>query len=467
MNNVTDSYDEILKKVIALCDDVAWGRSIEEDSLYSYTVEGTAPDNLIKLAEAFGLMLVKLNIREEYNTRLIQELKDHNEKLEQSQEIIQKRNSKLMEIVQATHNAKRMVGQCEPMQKAIKFALSIANRPVNTLLLGETGTGKEEFAKLIHFNSTRCEAPFIAVNCSAIPDTLFESEMFGIEKGIATGVSQRKGLIEEANGGTLFLDEIADMPLIHQAKLLRVLEEQELIRVGSSKPITLDIKVISAANIDVEDAVAKGTFRMDLFYRLNVAEIRIPTLKERGDDILLLAQKFLDHHCSQMKQKRLTISPEARNALLNYLWPGNVRELNNEMERAVVLSIGKNVELLDLSPKLQMIKKTKEHTPEHSLHTTPASILPNPDTLNNFEDKASNKENAQKTKLESDKNLVASHSALENNIEFTYNLLDREKESILQALETTNGNRSQAALLLGITREGLRKKLLRMNISTS
>ena len=190
------------------------------------------------------------------------------------------------------------------MRKIIQLALTIARRPINTLILGPTGSGKEVIAKLIHFNSPRCQGPFIAVNCTAIPDSLFESEMFGIEKGVATGVSARKGLIEEASGGTLFLDELADMTLPNQAKLLRVLEEREVMRVGSSKPISVDIKIIAATNVNLEEAVRKGTFRQDLYYRINVAEIRLPPLKERGDDILLLAQLFLERHCAYMGRPR-------------------------------------------------------------------------------------------------------------------------------------------------------------------
>ena len=466
--------DKILKKIIGLCDDVAWGRSIEEKSLYSYTAEGVAPENLRHLAEAFGFMLVKLGIREEYNTRLIQELKEKNEELEQAKEIIQQRNSKLMEVVQSSHSARRMIGQCEPMQKAIKFALSIAKRPVNTLLLGATGTGKEEFAKLIHYNSSRCEKPFIAVNCSAIPDSLFESEMFGIEKGVATGVLQKKGLLEEANGGTLFLDEIADMPLMHQVKLLRVLEEQAIVRVGSAKPIPLDIKVIAAANINIEHAIEMGTFRVDLYYRLNVAEIQIPALKDRGDDILLLAQNFLDHHCLQMRQKKLNISVSARKALLNYPWPGNVRELKNEMERAVVLALGKSVELFDLSPKIgTLVQNTNDNS---NLIDRSKPLYDNSNVGQNVKQNVAEnvKEEGQeaisfspntsqelkKTQVQNNSNnAMSDHGNLP-----IYNLLELEKKSILQALDQTQGNRSQAAFLLGITREGLRKKMLRMKI---
>lgn len=457
MSQIID--DIILEKIIALCDDVAWGRSIAEDTLYSYTAEGQAPENLSRLAEAFGFMLVKLAIREEYSHRLIQELQEKNNELALQKEYTDMRNSQLMGIVQ--DSSRRIIGQCELMQKCIKMALSVARRPVNTMLLGETGTGKEEFAKLIHFSSTRREGPFVAVNCSAIPDSLFESEMFGIEKGVATGVSKKKGLLEEASGGTLFLDEISDMPLTHQAKILRVLEEQEVTRVGSAKPISIDIKVISAANINLEKAVQNGKFRMDLFYRLNVAEINIPPLRERGEDILLLAQRFLDYHCTQMKQNRLTLSPEAKEALFAYRWPGNVRELNNEMERAVVLTMSQTVEFYDLSQKIQNANTGKSTQivkpvlPSFTMFSTPKEKLEEAFKRTDLPELESivppKREESKAPKIEENKAKI-------------FNLAEIEKDCINQALKETDGNRSKAANLLGITREGLRKKLLRMGL---
>ena len=436
-------HNEILTKIIILCHDVAWGRNIDEQSLYNYTIEGSCPEQLRQLSEAFGLMLVKLGIREEYSARLIQELQEKNQMLEKSKRKIQARNNNLMDIVKAQHGRKKIVAQCEPMQEAVRVALAIAKRPVNTMLLGETGTGKEEFAKLIHFSSARREGPFIAVNCSAIPDSLFESEMFGIEKGVATGVVQKKGILEEANGGTLFLDEIADMPLSHQAKILRVLEERSLTRVGSAKKINLDIKVISAANVDLEKAVKEERFRMDLFYRLNVTEIQIPPLRERGEDIILLAQKFLDYHCQHMQNTKLTLSMTAKQALLAYTWPGNVRELNNEMERAVVLTLSDIVELEDLSPKIQdyILAYNKENTD----NTKKVD-----EVLDDIEQKSAKL--YANNKQDKEKNIPILNS---------YNLQELEQECIIQVLQKTNGNRTQAAELLGITREGLRKKILR------
>ena len=346
------SEQAFLDTLINLCDDLAWGRPASEDRLFALTKEGAGPKNYVRLAEAFGMMLVKVESREYHRSQLIADLKTRNAELEEAHRLLAERNTHLMRTIQENYQTKKIVGQCEAMRKVIQLALTIARRPINTLILGPTGAGKEVIAKAIHFNSPRREGPFVAVNCTAIPDSLFESEMFGIEKGIATGVNARKGLIEEASGGTLFLDELADMTLPNQAKLLRVLEEREVLRVGSSKPVSVDIKLIAATNANLEEAVRKGNFREDLYYRINVAEIRVPPLRDRGDDILLLAQLFLERHCTYMGRPRLSLSPAVCRQLLQYGWPGNVRELNNEMERAASLTIGNRVELSDLSTRI-------------------------------------------------------------------------------------------------------------------
>ena len=254
------SEQAFLDTLINLCDDLAWGRPASEDRLFALTKEGAGPKNYVRLAEAFGMMLVKVESREYHRSQLIADLKTRNAELEEAHRLLAERNTHLMRTIQENYQTKKIVGQCEAMRKVIQLALTIARRPINTLILGPTGAGKEVIAKAIHFNSPRREGPFVAVNCTAIPDSLFESEMFGIEKGIATGVNARKGLIEEASGGTLFLDELADMTLPNQAKLLRVLEEREVLRVGSSKPVSVDIKLIAATNANLEEAVRKGKF---------------------------------------------------------------------------------------------------------------------------------------------------------------------------------------------------------------
>ena len=425
------SEQAFLDTLINLCDDLAWGRPASEDRLFALTKEGAGPKNYVRLAEAFGMMLVKVKSREYHRSQLIADLKTRNAELEEAHRLLAERNTHLMRTIQENYQTKKIVGQCEAMRKVIQLALTIARRPINTLILGPTGAGKEVIAKAIHFNSPRREGPFVAVNCTAIPDSLFESEMFGIEKGIATGVNARKGLIEEASGGTLFLDELADMTLPNQAKLLRVLEEREVLRVGSSKPVSVDIKLIAATNANLEEAVRKGNFREDLYYRINVAEIRVPPLRDRGDDILLLAQLFLERHCAYMGRPRLSLSPAVCRQLLQYGWPGNVRELNNEMERAASLTIGNRVELSDLSTRI-----VPDEVRCHLLETEPLISRDGADT----------------------------HQA-ETQTAQNYNLQEMERKLILDVLNKTGGNKSKAAELLGITREGLRKKLLRMGIN--
>lgn len=417
--------ESILELLIQLCDDLAWARPADENALYALTARGAAPERFMRLAEAFGLMLVKVAGRDLYNQRLIEKLTLQNMELEKVQTFLQKKNSQLMGIACDTYSSKNIIGQSPQILQAVKLADTIAKRPINTLLLGETGTGKEIFAKYIHFNSPRKEAPFIAVNCTAIPEPLFESEMFGIEKGVATGVNQRKGFFEEANGGTLFLDEVADMSLANQAKLLRVLNEQEVVRLGSSKPVSVDVKIIAATNVDLEKAMREGKFRQDLYYRLAVVEIKIPPLRERGDDILLIAQKLLDKHCYVAGRKPLTLSPKAKQALLAYSWQGNVRELNNEMEKLSVLCVSNTVELFDLSSRIQNTAKETSMPARQNAVFTPLS--------------SANKEEC-------------------------FNLQKNEENIILETLKYCNGNKSKAANLLGITREGLRKKLLKMHL---
>ena len=244
--------------------------------------------------------------------------------------------------------------------------------------------------------------------------------MFGIEKGVATGVSSRKGLVEEASGGTLFLDELAEMSLANQAKLLRVLEQREVVRVGSARPVPVDILLVSATNVNLEQAVKEGRFREDLFYRVNVVELRLPPLCERGDDILLLAQSFLERYCAEMGRERLSLSPAVQGLLLRYAWPGNVRELNNEMKRAAALTPGNVVELSHLSGRILESEAGKEYL--------------------------CRQENEVRRDLE----------------ELPLNLQKAEAILIRRALEKADGRKVKAAELLGITREGLRKKLQRM-----
>lgn len=298
-----------------------------------------------------------------------------------------------------------MIGQSKIMQDIIALIERVANSNASVLITGESGTGKEVAAVSIHQNSPRRNEPFIAVNCAALPEQLLESELFGHERGAFTGATSRKlGRFELANKGTIFLDEIAEMSMNMQAKLLRVLQEKTFERVGGTETLSLDVRVIAATNRQLDEAIKKGQFREDLFYRLNVIHIHLPPLRERKEDIPLLAKHFLNKigHTYQVEK----ISPEALELLSNYHWPGNIRELQNVIERSAIICRDKVIR--------------PEHLPRE-LYTSPKSTG----------------------------NLV---------IEFPDQgilLEDLEKELILKALEKSGGNQTKAAQLLGITRSAL------------
>jgi two-component system NtrC family response regulator len=267
-----------------------------------------------------------------------------------------------------------MFGTSAAMQSVFRSIRKVATTDAPVLILGESGTGKEMAAQAIHRRSDRKNGPFVAINCSAIPETLMESELFGHEKGSFTGAhTQRKGRIETANGGTLFLDEIGEIPLPLQVKLLRFLQERRLERVGGRQEIDIDARVIAATNANLKQGLAAGTFREDLYYRLAVVQIVLPPLRERPEDIRLLAQTFLQRFAAQNGKTGLTFSMETQQALLQYAWPGNVREVENRVKRAVIMAEGKRLKPqdLELSPPAsatasQTLKEARE-TLEHDL----------------------------------------------------------------------------------------------------
>jgi two-component system, NtrC family, response regulator HydG len=247
-----------------------------------------------------------------------------------------------------------IIAKSEAMQRVLDLARRVAEVDATVLITGESGAGKERIARLVHDESVRSSGPFIAVNCAAITETLLEAELFGHVRGAFTGATQdRPGLFEAANGGTLLLDEIGEVSAGMQVKLLRVLQEHELRRVGENKTRKVDVRVLAATNRDLADGVAGGNFRKDLYYRLNVVELRVPSLRERRDDVLPLAAVFLADAALQMKRKLLGLSAPAADQLLRYDWPGNVRELQNAMERAVALARGRYVELSDLPEEVR------------------------------------------------------------------------------------------------------------------
>ncbi|NWF94479.1 MAG: sigma-54-dependent Fis family transcriptional regulator [Syntrophaceae bacterium] len=246
---------------------------------------------------------------------------------------------RLKKEVESRYQFHQLIGKSPSMQKVYDLIERISDTSSNVLITGESGTGKELVAKAIHYNGIRKEAPFIAVNCAAIPETLLESELFGYKKGAFTDAkTDKKGLIFEAHEGTLFLDEITEMPLTLQAKLLRVIEGKEVRPLGDTHSYPVDVRVISASNRDVRSLIQQGRFREDLYYRLKVIDIELPPLRERREDIPLLGRHFIDRFNRELRKNISGISEEALRCLLNYSWPGNVRELENVIQRAITLS---------------------------------------------------------------------------------------------------------------------------------
>ncbi len=274
---------------------------------------------------------------------------DHDEMLIAVQRILkgrnlERQNTALKKDIAKDYPTSGMIGSCPPMQKLFKMIGKVSPTDATVLILGESGTGKELVARAIHDQSNRCDAPMISVNCAAIPENLIESELFGHEKGSFTGAtSARIGLVEAADGGTLFLDEIGELPLEAQARLLRVLQESEIRRVGSVHSKKVNVRLVAATHRQLRALAQKGEFREDLYYRLNVVELNLPPLRDRGDDVIELAEKLLERTCKKLNRSLLSFSHECRRAISEYLWPGNVRELENAIERSVILNDGEDI----------------------------------------------------------------------------------------------------------------------------
>jgi DNA-binding NtrC family response regulator len=314
-----------------------------------------------------------------------------------------------------------MIGRTPIMLQLYELLKTVAATTSTVLITGETGTGKELAARAIHDGSARRSQRFVAINCSAIPETLLEAELFGHVRGAFTGaVTNRQGRIEQANRGTLFLDEVGTMSPALQAKLLRMLQAREFERVGDSQTVRVDVRVIAATNADLRKMVSEGQFRDDLYYRLNVIPVRMPTLRERRADIPVLAQHFLDHFSNEANPKRgrVTLAQDAQQALMAYAWPGNVRQLENVMERAFALSPGRaQITTADLPDEMRTVVIPVETT---------ELVIP------------------------------------DEGIDFEQRVTDFELRMIRRALEKTNGNKRQAADLLHIKRTTLIEKLKRL-----
>ncbi|MCB1877077.1 MAG: sigma-54-dependent Fis family transcriptional regulator [Chromatiales bacterium] len=269
---------------------------------------------------------------------------DHDELLIMVEKLIRqsrlsRQNTALKSDLQREYPVAGMIGCCQSMQQVFDRITRVAPTDTTVLILGESGTGKELVARALHEKSRRRDAPLIAVNCASIPETLIESELFGHEKGAFTGASEtRRGMVESADGGTLFLDEIGELPLTAQAKLLRVLQDGEIRRVGAAMTRKVDVRLLAATHRDLQRHVNEGLFRSDLYFRLRVMEVHLPPLRQRGDDLLELANYLLEKTCQRLNRSRMHFGNEAVDAMRTYAWPGNVRELENAIERAVILS---------------------------------------------------------------------------------------------------------------------------------
>ena len=307
-----------------------------------------------------------------------------------------------------------IIGNSPAMQKVFNRMKRIIKTDSTVLIMGESGTGKEIVAKAIHFNGHRKDKPFIAVHCGAIPENLLESELFGHTKGAFTGAVRDKiGKFEAADQGTIFLDEIGTMPMHLQTKLLRVLQEQEVERIGSNRSIKLDVRVVSATNQNLEEDVKTGNFRDDLFYRLNVIPLNLPPLRERREDILPLVKHFLHKNCKEMKRPMMSLAKEALEALELYHWPGNVRELENIVERTVALTEGNQIILDDLPSAIRMEATTR---------------------------------------------------VVEQGVDLVKTVNEIEKKMIAEALTLTNGVKARAAAMLNLNRTTLVEKMRRLGM---
>ena len=318
-------------------------------------------------------------------------------------ESLMEENRQLKQALKERFNFGKLIGKSTRMQEVFEMATRVSQSNATILLRGESGTGKSLIAKAIHYNSPRNKGPFITVNCSALPESLVESELFGHERGAFTGALQtKKGRFELAHKGTIFLDEVGELPHSVQVKLLNVIQDREFQRVGGQRAIKSDVRIIAATNKDLERALEEGQFREDLYYRLNVFPIYIPPLRERKTDILLLADHFLEKFATQNQKKVKRISQKAVDLLMQYQWPGNVRELENCMERAILICDEDTIRAHHLPPSIKAL-------------STPMT------------------------------------KGIENPWSFKKRVADFEKELILEALRETKGNQSKAAKLLGTT----------------
>ena len=407
--------------------------------------------------------------------------------------------------LQSIKNRFGIIGNSPALNYALQVASQVANTDLTVLIVGESGVGKEAFSHIIHSLSARKHASFIAVNCGAIPEGTIDSELFGHEKGSFTGaVDSRKGYFETVNGGTIFLDEIGEMPLGTQARLLRVLETGEFIRVGSSKVQKTDVRVITATNKDLLNLVQAGKFREDLYYRLNTVPIRVPSLRDRKEDIVVLFRKFAVDFADRYKTAPVQLDDEARQRLVNYPWPGNVRELKNMAEQISVLATDKLVNAKELSkflpeapsgnrlPVLASVPSVEGHEFSNEreilyklffdmkrdvtelkrmffdVMKNPAVAAQNPGFFADMKElqPVENSTPVIVSGAVPASQPVIMHNDIQDHVEVeeSLNIMDKEKELIIKALKKHRGKRKDAALDLGISERTLYRKLKEYDI---
>ncbi len=371
-----------------------------------------------------------------------------------------------------SHKNSGIIGEDTSLAEVFKILRKVAPTDSTVLVTGESGTGKEVLVRTLHRESKRTNAPFIPVNCGAIPKELSESELFGHEKGAFThAIRTKPGRFELAEGGTIFLDEIGEMDTSLQVKILRVLQEKEIERVGGSGPKKIDVRIVAATNRDLEQEVALGNFREDLYYRLNVIPLHLPPLRERGNDILTLAENFLKVFCEKKEREQLTLSEDVAKVFLNYSWPGNVRELENFTERLSILADGPQIVLSDLSPKI--LNGVGDIS---SLPPLPEEITIQPakqkDTAISLNSSVSQEEKKSLTSIltqgfsdfSNSSNMLPSLIDMKNNNMNLKEFLEMIEDKIInEALEQVEGIKNQAAEILGIKRTTLIEKLKKRN----
>lgn len=361
-----------------------------------------------------------------------------------------------------------IIGNSPALIDAILRALKVAPIDLSVLVIGESGTGKESFPQIIHASGARKHKKYIAVNCGAIPEGTIDSELFGHEKGAFTGaVATRKGYFEEADGGTIFLDEVAELPLTTQARLLRVLESGEFMKVGSSTVQRTNVRIVAATNVDLLQAVRKGKFREDLYYRLSTVLINVPPLRERGEDILMLTRRFASGFSEKYMTRPITFSEDARRALLLYQWPGNVRQLKNIIEQLALFNAGEEISrhtLLEALPGGESSRR--ERVPVADIHTYEQEREFLWQTLFAMKNEISELRAALNLKDNSRQAACALLPKLPPRLETTLqddisstSLEDAEKAAVADALRRNNGDKKKAAEQLGISQRTLYRKI--------